>query len=112
MLKAVRTHLDMDLAFISEFADGRRIFRDVDARAGSPTVKTGDSDPLDEAYCYAMATGALPELVHDIATNREGMLIRSRHKSLIRSHLSVPICLTMAAVSVRFAVPALSPTIR
>ncbi len=93
MLNAVRTHLDMDLAFISEFADGRRIFRDVDSRAGSPTVKTGDSDPLDEAYCYAMATGALPELVHDIAISREGKLINSRHKNLIRSHLSVPILL-------------------
>lgn len=93
MLKAVRTHLDMDLAFVSEFAHGRRIFRDVDARAGSPKVMTGDSDPWDEAYCYAMATGALPELVHDIAVNREAKLIKSRHKDLIRSHLSVPILL-------------------
>lgn len=40
-----------------------------------------------------MATGALPELVHDIAISREGKLINSRHKNLIRSHLSVPILL-------------------
>ncbi len=93
MLKAVRTHLDMDLAFISEFSDGRRFFRDVDARTGSSTVTTGDSDPLDEAYCYAMATGALPELVNDLAISCEGKLINSRHKNLIRSHLSVPILL-------------------
>ena len=59
-LNAIRTHLDMDVAFISEFADGRRFFRHVDARESKSIVQPGNSDPLEESYCLRVVTAGFP----------------------------------------------------
>ncbi len=73
VLKIVRTHLDMDVGFVSEFIDGKRVFRQVDGEK-SP-VGEGDSDPLEESYCQRVVDGRLPELMQDACTNTEVLTI-------------------------------------
>ncbi|ASY66281.1 hypothetical protein SJ05684_b52990 (plasmid) [Sinorhizobium sojae CCBAU 05684] len=46
MLQAVRAHLGMDVAFVSEFIEGERVFRHVDAATETAPIKVGDSSPL------------------------------------------------------------------
>ncbi len=48
MLEAVRSHLGMQVAYISEFADGRTVFREVDAPGLEAVIKVGDSHSLDD----------------------------------------------------------------
>ena len=66
LLAAMRKHLGMDVAFIAEFAEGRRVFRYVDAAVeGAPAP--GQSDSLERSYCWLVAEGRIPELIRDAA---------------------------------------------
>lgn len=90
-LYTIRVHLDMDIAFISEFLDGRRYFRHVDAAAEKAVIVVGASDPLDESYCQCIVEGRLPRLIHDA---RQIPLARAMPATLalpVGAHISVPI---------------------
>ncbi|HEX7053609.1 MAG TPA: EAL domain-containing protein [Burkholderiales bacterium] len=64
LLAAIRRHLGMDVAFVAEFAGGRRVFRYVDAVVeGAP--RPGESDALEGSYCRLVAEGRIPELIGD-----------------------------------------------
>jgi EAL domain-containing protein (putative c-di-GMP-specific phosphodiesterase class I) len=64
LLAAIRRHLGMDVAFVAEFAEGRRVFRYVDAGVeGAP--RAGDSDALAGSYCQLVVEGRIPELITD-----------------------------------------------
>lgn len=91
MLQAARIHLGMDIAFISEFRDGRRVFRHVDHSDGRELIKVGDSDPLDETYCKRVVDGRLPELIHDAQKNKEACELPVTNELGIGAHLSTPI---------------------
>ncbi|WP_426308218.1 EAL domain-containing protein [Acidovorax facilis] len=90
-LHAIRTHLDMDVAFISEFRDGRRFFRHVDSRSPNGPVEVGGSDPLEESYCLRVADGRLPELMTDACMNAEALTLAATRALPVGAHLSVPI---------------------
>lgn len=90
MLKIVRTHLDMDVGFVSEFVDGRRVFKQVDARDVSP-VKEGGSDPLEESFCARVADGRMPELMPDAALNSEAAKMPVTRAVPVGAHMSVPL---------------------
>src|SRR5215217_7365357 len=64
-LRALRTHLGMDVAFVSEFRGGRRVFRYVDAARENAAVQGGASDALEESYCQRVIDKRLPELIGD-----------------------------------------------
>ena len=61
-LKSIRTHLAMDVAFISEFSGNRRTFRYVDCDRTFEGMRPGVSCPLDETYCKRVVSGELPEM--------------------------------------------------
>lgn len=79
----------MDVGFVSEFADGRRVFRHVDGDH-SP-VKVGDGDPLEESYCQRVVDGRLPELIQDACTNDEALTIAATKALPVGAHMSVPL---------------------
>src|SRR5215213_7011684 len=70
-LRALRSHLGMDVAFISEFRDGRRIFRYVDAPRGYPAIPMCATYPLEDTYCQRVVDGRLPELINASSTIKE-----------------------------------------
>ncbi|MGN6388357.1 MAG: sensor domain-containing phosphodiesterase [Burkholderiaceae bacterium] len=90
-LAAVRTHLGMEVAFISEFAEGRRVYRHVDAAAENPPIRTGDSDPLERTYCQRVVDGRLPALIPDTRESAEAMRLDIPRALPIAAHASVPI---------------------
>ena len=65
VLKMLRTQLNMDVVFVSQFIDGRREFKRVEADADS-IVKVGMSDPLEDSYCQRVVDGRLPRIVRDV----------------------------------------------
>lgn len=68
VLRLIRTKLSMDVAFVSEITDGRRMFKCVDSAAGfTPRLAAGMSDPVEESWCQRVVEGRLPQVMHDAA---------------------------------------------
>lgn len=97
-LAAIRTHLGMDVAFISEFVDGQRIFRNVDAADGEAPVAVGDGGPLEDSYCQRVIDGRLPEIIPDAFEWPEATALPATRSLPVRAHLSVPIRLSNGKV--------------
>lgn len=93
-LRAIRKHLGMDVAFISEFEAGRRRFRHVDTERPGQPIQVGDSDPLDASYCQRVIDGRLPELMANAAENAEALTLPATLALPVGAHLSVPIRLS------------------
>lgn len=97
-LRAVRQHLAMDVAFVSELRDGRRYFRCLDAVSGETRVAVGSSDPVDDGYCQRIVDGSLPELIVDAGEIPLAAAIPATKAFPIGTHLSVPIRLADGSV--------------
>ncbi|MDM0110613.1 GAF domain-containing protein [Variovorax sp. J22R133] len=67
VLRLLREHLKMDVIFVSEFVDGRRVFRRVEARTDARVIEAGQSSPLEESFCQRVIDGRLARMVHDVA---------------------------------------------
>lgn len=90
-LASVRNLLGMEVAFVSEFSEGRRVFRFIDATRGFQPIEVDGSDPLNESYCQRVVDGRLPELIQDAKLNAEAMTLPATLALPIGAHLSVPI---------------------
>ncbi|PZP33817.1 MAG: diguanylate phosphodiesterase [Roseateles depolymerans] len=93
-LHAVREHLGLEVAFISEFAEGRRVFRQVDDTHTPPLLRVDGSDPLEESYCQRVVDGRLPELMQDARRHPEALTLPVTLALPVGAHLSVPIRLS------------------
>lgn len=91
ILRAIRTHLHMEVGFIAEFKDGRRIFRQVESAEGSECIEVGGSDPLEESYCYWVAQGRLPKLLRNPAEHPLAACLPATDSVPVGAHISVPI---------------------
>jgi EAL domain-containing protein (putative c-di-GMP-specific phosphodiesterase class I) len=90
-LEAVRQHLGMQVAYVSEFSGGRTVFREVDAPGLEALVKPGDSRSLDEVYCMHILEGRLPELIPDTSLEPLAKAMPITAAANIGCHISVPI---------------------
>jgi len=97
-LHSVRTLLDMDVAFVSEFTGGHRIFRYVDSCEEFTSIRANASDPLEETYCQRVLDGRMPELIPDTAKHPEAMNLPITHHLRIGNYLAVPIRFSDGAV--------------
>jgi len=93
VLKALREHLGMDVAFVTEFRAHDRVFTHVDAQGESP-IKAGDTLPLSAGYCQKVVSGELPQLIADTGLNPLAQTIPETYAVPIGSHMSVPIHLS------------------
>lgn len=91
VLAAIRRQFEMDVAFISEFRQGDRIFRFVDTEDQSCPVEVDGSDPLESTFCARIVDGTLPELIHDAAQHPVAREILATAGVPVGAHLSVPI---------------------
>lgn len=98
ILSAVREHLGMDVAFSSEFRDGKRVFRHVDAAVEPAPLAIGGADPLEDSYCMRVVDGRLPRLIRNAALVPEAAGLPVTHLFPIGAHLSVPIRLSDGSV--------------
>lgn len=98
VLKSIRTHLGMEVAFISEFEDDRRVFRYVDKEEGAPHVQAGASDPIEQSYCQRVVDGRLPEVIQDAQQEPAALELPATLEIPVGAHLSVPIRLEDGSV--------------
>ena len=94
LLTFVRKSFGMEVAFISEFDQGQRIFRHVSSDYEFRPVQAGDSNPLEESYCIRIVRKELPELIVNARQLPLALEIPATQELPIGSHLSVPLYLT------------------
>ncbi len=98
ILHAIRTHLKMEVAFVSEFVGGRRVFRYVDSEWNGNPVQVGCGDALEQSYCQRVVDGRLPELIHDARENAVAAELGATFDIPVGAHMSVPIQLSDGSV--------------
>lgn len=92
VLRLLREHLKMDVVFVSEFVDGRRVYRRVEADPGKRVIEAGQSDPLERTFCLRAVDGRLPPMVKDFARDPATAHL-PKAPFPIGSYLSVPVVL-------------------
>jgi EAL domain-containing protein (putative c-di-GMP-specific phosphodiesterase class I) len=108
VLNAIRDHLGMDVAFVSEFRTSDRIFRHVAALDRSP-IHAGDCASLEQGYCQRIVDGRLPRLIPDTRRVPAAMALPETLGIPIGAHLSVPITLADGRIFGTFCCFSYSP---
>ncbi len=98
ILQAVRQHLKMEVAFVSEFVNDQRMFRYVDSTWAKNPVRVGEGGPLEDSYCQRVVDGRLPELINDAQTNAVAAELPATFDIPVGAHMSVPIHLSDGTV--------------
>jgi GAF domain-containing protein len=97
VLRLVREHLEMDVAFVSRLHDGQRIFKRVEPDDGRQVIATGGADPIETSFCQRVIQGRLPQLVRDVAKLPNFAELPPTPFS-IGAHLSTPIVLADGSI--------------
>lgn len=84
----------MDVAFISEFVDGDRVFRHVEAASPGGPVRVDGREPLEESYCARVVDGRLPQLMVDATRVPEAATLPATAALPVGGHISVPLVLS------------------
>ena len=90
-LEAVRAHLDMPIAYLSEFVGEEVVYHHVSAPGMEHLIKAGDVHPSEETYCRLVAAGKLPELIPDTHCHPAALALPATTNAPVRSHISLPI---------------------
>ncbi len=96
-LHAIRTHLGMDVAFLTEFRGDTRVYRHIDSAMDLP-IRPGDTTPLEETYCLRAVDGRLPLLIPDTSLVAEAMALPVTTEFGIGAYLTAPIRLADGGV--------------
>ena len=91
LLSTVREALKMDVAFISEFAGDRLVFRALEGDAESFGWREGEGLPLDESYCKRVLDGRIPNVVPDARSEDLTKDLWVTGKAGIGSYVAVPL---------------------
>ena len=90
-LATMRTHLGMEVAYLSEFVDNRAVFRAVSAPGLEDVLPVGGSQQLSDIYCQHILEGRLPNLITDTCDEEIARNLPITAQAPICSHVSVPI---------------------
>ncbi|WP_018146569.1 sensor domain-containing phosphodiesterase [Henriciella marina] len=97
-LDAIRKHLGMPIAYLSEFVGNESVFRHVAAPGLEDLIKVGDARSLDDVYCRHIVEGRLPNLIPDTSDVPLAADMPVTQAVPIGSHASIPILLDDGSV--------------
>lgn len=95
VLDLARNHLQMDVAFLSEFSAGRQLYRAVVASEAEPFgIRLGEGPELATTYCQRMVAGQIPNVIPDSQTEPLVRELAATIERNIRSYIGVPLRLS------------------
>ena len=94
LLSAVRDALQMDVAFVSQFAQDRLVFRALEGDTESFGWQEGESFPIDESYCKRVLEGRIPQVVPDAKREVATKNLRVTSEADMGSYCAVPLVLS------------------
>lgn len=90
-LHTMRTHLDMEIGYLSEFVGDKLVFRCIDAPGLEHIAQVGGAMDLSDTYCNQIRAGHLPQLIGDTLDLPIAAALPITHQIPIRAHISIPI---------------------
>jgi hypothetical protein len=90
LLELIREQLKLDVMFVSEFADGRRVFRHVATAPDKAIIRPGDSHAMEDSICVQVIDGRVPKMVRDLRVLRTRQSLPDVTRP-IGAHISVPV---------------------
>ena len=109
VLEAAREELGMEVAFVSEFADQRMVFRRLVGEAGSFGWQEGESVPLDDTFCRLLLEGHLPNVIPDAQADGRVRFLEITGRAGIGSYVGAPIRFSDGTLYGTFCVLSHSP---
>lgn len=99
LLHNMRVILEMDIAFVAEFVDGKKVYRQVDhAEDSSMEIAAGTSAPLETTLCQRVVDGRAPQLMQDVRLDA-GVADLPAVKTLnIGAYITAPVVLRNGSV--------------
>jgi len=94
LLSAVRDALQMDVVFVSQFAQDRLVFRALEGDTESFGWQEGESFPIDESYCKRVLEGRIPQVVPDAMREDATKNLRVTTEADMGSYCAVPLVLS------------------
>jgi GAF domain-containing protein len=94
LLSTVREALEMDVAFVSEFAGDRLVFRALEGDAESFGWREGEGFPLDDSYCKRVLDGRIPNVIPDARSEDLTKDLWVTSEADIGSYVAVPVVLS------------------
>jgi GAF domain-containing protein len=94
MLSPVREVLEMDIAFVSEFAGQRMIFRALEGDAESFGWREGEGFPIDESYCKRVLEGRINRVIPNAKGEDATKDLRVTTEADTGSYAAVPLVLS------------------
>lgn len=94
LLAQVRKALGMDVAFVSRFVDGKRVFEVVSSQGECvAALQPGKLDPLMDTYCQRIVEGRLSTVIPDTTLNAQASALPITAALNIKAYLSAPVLL-------------------
>ncbi|MEM8787244.1 MAG: EAL domain-containing protein [Pseudomonadota bacterium] len=90
-LRTVRSYLQMEVAYLSEFVDNTMVIRAVDAPGFEAIAHPGAAFDRDYTYCNKICAGDLPEVIPDTGRDPLAATLPITRDIPIGSHISLPI---------------------
>ena len=94
LLSTVREALEMDVAFVSEFAGDQLVFRALEGDAESFGWLENEGLPLEESYCKRVLDGRLPNVIPDARSEGSTRDLWVTSEANIGSYAAVPVVLS------------------
>lgn len=63
LLLLARSHLGMDIAWMSQFTDGQQVIRAASGDTAAMNVRVGEGTPLKGSFCVRVLAGTVPAAV-------------------------------------------------
>lgn len=91
ILALAREHLGMDVAFISEFAEGEQVYRQIEGDGRSFGFREGGSIALEGTFCRRLIDGTLSNVVPDARSDGRVKGLDVTRDADIGSYVGVPL---------------------
>lgn len=98
VLKLLRVRMGMDVVFVSEFVEGRRVFRNVSQAPGVNLLTPGEGEPLEQSWCQRVVDGRLPQFMADARKDPVAAPLLKDLPFPIGTHISTPVVLSNGEV--------------
>lgn len=109
LLRAVRRHLGMDIARVTQFEGDRCVVRWMDAGPRWDLARPGESRPRDRSPCAQVASGDLPGLLADAGRHPAGPVFEEAYGTPIGTHLGTAVPLPDGRVFGAFCCAGIDP---
>jgi signal transduction histidine kinase len=109
VLEAAREELGMEVAFVSEVANRRMVFRKLVGEAESFGWEEGESVALDDTFCRRLLDGSLPNVIPDAQSDGRVRALQITGRAGIGSYVGAPIRFSDGTLYGTFCVMSHSP---